>query len=984
MLHAPLSYIPNSLPDYFALQNDRRFETLIYAIFTNEIKQGEFKGIFDSADLKPIGADKGIDVDLYKYGTKYGGIQCKWVKHTLGKKEVAEELIKFALYYHLDSTSFVEISSYRYFLVALAGFSKDTRFFIEDFGNRILQESDLEKWTEGVINKYKTFQKSGLRFSNCKKVLEGILSKIKIEPKVANDIDIYLAKLHNQEVFNTFWAVRTQTDNNYLDKKLEILKQDVIQEFQKTIPQSIHSQESILRDFQVASSFVAELSNEFIGVPDSHIERSETQSIINWINVELEEKKKNILLLEGGAGTGKSVIMRDTLFELNRDNVPCISIKSDRYSPKNIEDLEKSLNLKDSLTNQIHNLIINGFEKIIIIIDQIDALSQSQSNKREPIVTFRTLINSLTLISQVRIIVSVRSIDLREDPDLIALGNKVAKVKVYELTNEQVTSVLDKKGVSSTRLSKHLIDLLKNPSNLNLFCKILNETLDFSQLLTRQDLQKELFKQKVVNNKIKSSHCPALVYEIADKMYDNEQISIDAESFQIKYRDELNYLVSEGIISLQSGFIQFFHQTFYEFAFAKSFFSQGKEILPFIKSKYQSLKIRVIVKMILDFLRGDNLKEYLKVSNEILLSEEYAFHFKHLLITNLCFAQGITLKEKSFVKNKILMDICLKKIFLESVNNSEWYEFFIENDIFNELLNPENSLYEDKKRDILICRILLSKFSNTNTDEVLEFMASKMLNCEEKSGVISEVLIDLINWKNPIAMNLFENHFTVGGRETMWFCNTLEKASVNQHQWVLNQFELLLLNQDLPKRHSYSDSAIHFEYSEKELLKHLFEKDFKQTFDFSINLIKKVIEESQYNAYTDSDVTSYFMSDTGMSNPISDDVEGSEHHETFYGEVMFQNKNMARENSRAFKEFFANNLDNPLLLIQRLLTKGLLENPSEYPEECYNHITHFGRKGGFELSLDDTYFVRELITASYRLFTSEPAISFLAIYSILI
>lgn len=337
MLDAPFFYIPNFSPDYFALQNDRRFETLIYAIFTNEIKLGEFKGIFDSADLKPIGADKGIDVDLYKYGTKYGGIQCKWVKHTLSKKEVAEELIKFALHYHLDSKSFVEISSYSYFLVALAGFSKDTRSLIEDFGDRILQENDLEKWTEGVINKYKTFQKAGLRFSNCKKVLEGILSKIKIEPKVANDIDIYLAKLHNQEVFNTFWAVRTQTDNNYLDKKLEILTQDVIQEFQKTIPQSIRSQESVLQDFQVASSFVAELSNEFIGVPDSHIERSETQSIINWINVELEEKKKNILLLEGGAGTGKSVIMRDTLYELSRKNTPCISIKSDRYSPKNIK-----------------------------------------------------------------------------------------------------------------------------------------------------------------------------------------------------------------------------------------------------------------------------------------------------------------------------------------------------------------------------------------------------------------------------------------------------------------------------------------------------------------------------------------------------------------------------------------------------------------------------------------------------------------------
>lgn len=967
MLDSSFSYIPNSSPQYFTLQNDRRFEELLHAIFTNEIKYGEYKGVFDIADLKPIGADQGIDVDLYKDGLKCGGIQCKWVNKSLSKRQVSEELIKFALNYLLDNTLIPDLSSFRYFFAAPKGFSKNVRPFVEDFGRRIILEPEIEKWTNAVISDSATFQNTGFSHKSIEQDLKRVLQTFSIEPIVSNDLDILLAKPHNQVILSAFWTIKTVIDNSYLDERIDIIRQ----EFQKVAPQSTLSQNVILQDFRVASSFVYELSNEFNGLADSHIERNETQQIINWLDNNLTEKEKNILLLEGGAGMGKSVIIRDVLHHIRKDNIPILGIKSDRYAPHDIEDLEKLLNLKDSLINQINTLIANGSNKIIVLIDQIDALSQSQSNKREPINTFRTLINSLMLISQARIIVSVRSIDLREDPDLIKLGNEVTKVKVYELTNEQVTSVLEKKRVSPTRLSKHLIDLLKNPSNLNLFCKILNETLDFSQLLTRQDLQKELFKQKVVNNKIKSSHCPALVYEIADKMYDNEQISIDAESFQIKYRDELNYLVSEGIISLQSGFIQFFHQTFYEFAFAKSFFSQGKKILPFIKSNYQSLKIRVIVKMILDFLRGDNPKEYLKVSNEILLSEEYAFHFKHLLITNLCFAQGITLKEKNFVKDKILTDVCLKKIFLESVNSSDWYQFFVENDIFNELLNPENSLYEDKKRDILICRILLSKFSNTNTDEVLEFMASKMLDCEEKSGVISEVLIDLSNWENPIAMNLFENHFTVGGKETMWFCNTLEKASVHQHQWVLKQFELLLLNQDLPKRHCYSDSAIQFEYSEKELLKHLFEKDFKQTFDFSINLIKKVFEESQYNAYTDSDVTSYFMSDTGMSNPISDDVEGSEHHETFYGEVMLQNKNMARENSRAFKEFFANNLDNPFLLIQRLLTKGLLENPSEYPEECYNYITHFGRKGGFELSLDDTYFVRELITASYRLFTPE-------------
>lgn len=113
------------------------------------------------------------------------------------------------------------------------------------------------------------------------------------------------------------------------------------------------------------------------------------------------------------------------------------------------------------------------------------------------------------------------------------------------------------------------------------------------------------------------------------------------------------------------------------------------------------------------------------------------------------------------------------------------------------------------------------------------------------------------------------------------------------------------------------------------------------------------------------------MSDTGLSNSISDDIEGSEHHETFYGEVMLQNRKMAKENSHTFKTFFADNLDSPFLVIQRLLTKGLIENPSENKEECYQLIAHFGQKGGFDLSLDNTYYITKLITSSYCLFTPK-------------
>lgn len=51
MRQLPISQTPNSSLDYFALQDARKFEELLHIIFLQEIKLGEYKGVFDNSDL---------------------------------------------------------------------------------------------------------------------------------------------------------------------------------------------------------------------------------------------------------------------------------------------------------------------------------------------------------------------------------------------------------------------------------------------------------------------------------------------------------------------------------------------------------------------------------------------------------------------------------------------------------------------------------------------------------------------------------------------------------------------------------------------------------------------------------------------------------------------------------------------------------------------------------------------------------------------
>lgn len=965
----PTYQTSNSSPDYFVLQNDRQFEELLDTIFSQEIKNGEYKGVFDSSDLKPTGADKGIDVDLYKDGLKIGGIQCKWVKTTLSKAVISKEVIKFILHYILDDKDFIDLKSYRYFLAAPKGFAKDVRPFVENFGSRVISETDLEKWTTQVIKKYKTFSDADLSFSGIETILKTHLESIKIEPLTSSQLDYYLAKPCNQFINGQFWGVRTVIDTQDWLEESKNQKKEIISEIQRAKKQNLLSTDIVTQDFKIASAPVSELSNEFDNIEGSHIERNETVQILEWIDSDLSDNtKNNSLLLVGGAGVGKSVIMKDLVCHLMDSGIPVIAIKSDKYAPMTVKDLEAQLNLKDSLEREIESLLAGGAERVIILIDQIDALSQTQSNRREPINTFRTLVNTLLTLPQVRIVISVRAFDLQEDVDLIAIARKARKIEVSDLTIEQIETVLQKKEITIQTLSEPLKQLLKNASNLDLFCKILNKTLDFNRLVTRQDLQQELFKQRIVNNKISSSDCITLVYDVADKMYSQERINIPSESFQIRYKRELDYLVSEGILTLKNDYIQFFHQTFYDFAFAKSFIHKGKSILEYIQENHQSLKIRTVVKMLFDFTRADNPKEYLRLLNEVLFSDVFSFHLKHLLISNLCFLRDISSKEKAFVRDKILTSQILKKAFLESVNSPDWLQFLIDENIFNDLLNPDLKLYQtDKNRDIFLCRLILCRFLQNSTDLILGYVSNNLLDYEGKGRVISDILFDLKIWLNPIAPKLFERYFLNGEYRNEWFFHVLENAVIDQPDWVITQFEMKLSTRE--SDNFYNEAKLEVEYQERELLTLLFKKHFNRALEFSINLIKKVAEKTQY---TWGDDTSFFKEEHGISGALSlDSIEGSEHHETFYGVVMNNVKKVAIEDCITFKDFFYRNIENPFLIIQRLLVRGLLENPQVYPKECFLFIINFGTKEGFELRDEYSYYVRELIARSYSYFSVE-------------
>ncbi|MEI9943934.1 MAG: hypothetical protein WDN26_06885 [Chitinophagaceae bacterium] len=291
---------------------------------------------------------------------------------------------------------------------------------------------------------------------------------------------------------------------------------------------------------------------------------------------------------------GKTVILRQLYYELKKDELPIIALKADISKGESVDNLEKKLGLSTSLVDSI-DILTNEFEKVIVIIDQIDALSQALSANREYIQTYTLLIHKLKTNPGVRIVVSCREYDLSYDADLIPLQkHKIIDAALLDVS--EVGSILKttKVNISDSRL----LNLLQTPLHLELFCQVYQDA-ELSQIHSLYDLYSLFWKEKLVKKKSKEliNSCRNTLYKIVDRMYSEQSLVVSSVPFD---DEALTVLESEGIVQ-QKGTkqIQVFHQTFYDFVFAKQFVETKKNIFEYLNENNQGLFIRSCLKIIL-------------------------------------------------------------------------------------------------------------------------------------------------------------------------------------------------------------------------------------------------------------------------------------------------------------------------------------------------------------------------------------------------
>lgn len=516
------------------------------------------------------------------------------------------------------------------------------------------------------------------------------------------------------------------------------------------------------------------------------------------------EDKKGVLLI-GEAGVGKSGVMLQITKKLEQENISFFVFRIDNLSPEvNPDEIGRKYGLPHSPASVLGNLSKHQNRYWILIVDQLDAVSQVSGRNPQFFYCIHSLLEQTKQFSQVRVLVACRKFDLDNDSrikNLIGKEGILETVEIKRLSDEQVKETVQSLGLDASKLNQKQIDLLSLPLHLGLLAEIYQEetikTLNFE---TANDLFDKFweFKQTKLYGDEKIKH---LIQwnQVIDKICDNISTKLNQTLSISKYLlddylIDIRIMISENVLIQEQDKIKFFHESFFDYAFARRFIAREKQLLSFLREDEQHLFKRAQVRQILNFERLINFNQYLDNIKELLNSEDIRFHIKQLVISLLSNLENPTEEEWEIIQpfmidnNSTLVNHAWRILY-----QPQWFMLAKNLGIIEQWLRDNNDLRVDSTVR------LISFISKDLPDEVPPLIEPFIENSSEKwlnrflviAGRIelyldkSRNLLDLFltllnkgkldNLRDTLAMNgdFWSLTYSISEKNSPWTCEII-------------------------------------------------------------------------------------------------------------------------------------------------------------------------------------------------------------------
>lgn len=349
---------------------------------------------------------------------------------------------------------------------------------------------------------------------------------------------------------------------------------------------------------------------------------------------EVREGTRRLVLLTGTAGGGKSAVLHQIFTALDEAGTPVLAFRLDRLEPfGSTHELGQRVGLPMSPVGAL-GAVADG-RPCVLVVDQLDAVSMASGRIPETFDAVADLVDEAAAHPAMRVVLACRAFDAEADARIrrLTTTDHCTRVTVGSLSDAQVDTAVTRMGLDVSRLAPPQRALLRSPLHLVLLAQVADQEGALLFHTTRQ-----LFDAFWDTKQKECARRPAVrfhdaVSELVAAMSARQRLSVP---YSVLDTDDLaasrKVLESEHVCVRDGRQLAFFHESFFDYAFARDWLRREESLVAFLTGGEQELFRRGQLRQVLDHLQDLDPERFAEEVEALLTSPDIRYHLKHLTL----------------------------------------------------------------------------------------------------------------------------------------------------------------------------------------------------------------------------------------------------------------------------------------------------------------------------------------------------------------
>jgi hypothetical protein len=549
--------------------------------------------------------------------------------------------------------------------------------------------------------------------------------------------------------------------------------------------------DAVAKTFNVWSETVAS------GLLEPEITRSEASELAGRLRA-----GSKTVLVAGAAGDGKTGVLHQAVNELAA-SWPVLAISLDQIEAFSSTH-ELGVDRLGLPASPVSTLAAAGERESLLVIDQLDAVSLASGRMPATFDQVAALLREAEAFVGMRVVLACRQFDIDNDYRLRALADQddVEQMTIGPLANEQVAAAVAEMRLDPTALSETQQVLLRSPVHLVLLSAIADEA-DALSFRTPKGLMDAFYDRKRRDSRARREPPPRFgetIGVLIDDMSARQRLfSLRAILDAGDLLDDADVLASEQVLIRQDGRISFFHEAFFDYAFARRWIAREETLVAFLLAGEQELFRRAQVRQVLVHLHAEQPDRFVTEVEGLLAERNVRFHVKEVVLALLRALQSPSQAEWHLLKRQIDAASELSDRLWLTVRTTPWFDRLDAEGLLAAWLGEQDEDLRNRALAIMLSATReraarVAELLGTVKDTPFYPRAVKSLpfytDLHEAREMFELVLDEVRKGHfNDDAHELFMSAHALGAEQPQWACELLSA-------WLVERPAALALNDD--------------------------------------------------------------------------------------------------------------------------------------------------------------------------------------------